>query len=143
MQFRVPKSEALVLKQVHLQSIVLVVNISYTVFFRNFTGFLPNIQVFFRTRRFPLDCPMSYPIRSCVLWNGTYPILKTFLQYLRYRRFEGVEAPGTRTRAASGRHVQQSNRGRTDRRRMGKLAKNRDEPIRQAWAVRNGGDGGR
>ena len=67
--------------------------ISYTVFFRTFTGFLPNIQVFFRTRRFPLDCSMSYPIRSSVHRNGTYPILKTFLQYLRYRRFEGVEAP--------------------------------------------------
>ena len=67
--------------------------ISYTVFFRTFTGFLPNVQLFFRTRRFPLDCSMSYPIRSSVHRNGTYPILKTFLQYLRYRRFEGVEAP--------------------------------------------------
>ncbi len=52
-----------------------------------------DLQKSYRTRDFQLECSISAPVRSSVHRNGTYPTLKTFLRFLKYRSFEGVEAP--------------------------------------------------
>ena len=49
-------------------------------------------------------------------------------------------AQGTRAAQRRARDLNIDTRGRTDRRRMGKLAKNRDKPIRRAWTAVSGGE---
>ncbi len=67
--------------------------ISYTEKYRDLQQKYRDVQENYRTRDFVLESSISSPVRSIVLRNGTYPTLKTFLWFLNYRSFEGVEAP--------------------------------------------------
>ncbi len=67
--------------------------VSYTESYRDVQESYLAIQLCYRTRKFELECSISAPVRSSVHWNGTYPTLKTFLPFLNYRTFEGVDAP--------------------------------------------------
>jgi hypothetical protein len=68
-------------------------SISYTESYRDLQESYQAIQLCYRTRKFELEYSISAPVRSSVHRNRTYPTLKTFLRFLSYRSFEGVEAP--------------------------------------------------
>ncbi len=67
-------------------------SISYTESFRDLQQSYQDVQQSYRTRDFELECSISAPVRSSVHRNRTYPTPKTFLRFLNYRSFEGVEA---------------------------------------------------
>ncbi len=52
-----------------------------------FTTSYWTIQLSYLTRKFQLEYSMSAPVRSSVHWNGTHPILKTFLRFFELSEF--------------------------------------------------------